>query len=387
MDFHTIPYLHHWSHLWPLGVGWPLTVSLLPAGSSTACGESTVAKGLLLLWAGIHFALIGGLLTKPMRYLLPMLPFLAILTADLCVWLVHSPRFPQSAQAGHRRSPPRCSSTARVTALPLPGIYTREDSRIEAARWMEERIPDNSRSRHRAEAPSTMRGLAGNARYAVYECSVPPMLFRHAGICDLSARSSPGSETHTSRTLDYLAILEANRYQQFTAVPDLIPGCCGLLPGAWPMGTWASTSSTGSSVTPTLGGLEFRDDGSDPSFTGYDHPVVIDLQEARVTTSWQEGSGADWGQASPRAPTVLIPYLETSKVPLIKAGDLDPGPHLDSNGHPESTDRTGSPILIEARSARAHGRTGPGSSRRTYHTELLEPHRIPADRCALATGM
>ena len=29
VDVHTIPYLHYWTHLWPLGVGWPLTLTFL----------------------------------------------------------------------------------------------------------------------------------------------------------------------------------------------------------------------------------------------------------------------------------------------------------------------------------------------------------------------
>ena len=137
VDVHTIPYLHHWTHLWPLGVGWPLTL-LLGSGIVYGLWKGDRRKGLLLLWAGIHFALIGGLLTKPIRYLLPLLPFLAILAADLCVWLIRPPRFLRVRKLAIAIIAAILVYSASY-GIAFAGIYAREDSRIEAGRWMDER--------------------------------------------------------------------------------------------------------------------------------------------------------------------------------------------------------------------------------------------------------
>ena len=373
VDVHTIPYLHHWSHLWPLGVGWPLTVSF---GLGIACGlwRGDRRKGLLLLWVGIHFALIGGLLTKPMRYLLPMLPFLAILTADLCVWLVHSPRLLRVRKLA-------IATTAAVLVhsasygIAFAGIYAREDSRIEAARWMEERIPDDSRIGIEQGA-FTMRGLVGNPQRV--------RLLGTSQLFNMRGYATCGAELTWLRPhfedVDYLAIIEANRYQQFTAVPDLIPGAAAFYQ-ALADGDLGFDLVHRVKRYPTLGGLEFRDDGSDPSFTGYDHPAVMIFRK-RDDASSQEAWERLRTSLSASA-HCADPYLEKA-ADAIEAGDLNQGliwTRTAARRVPQN--RIGH--LIEAHLLARLG----GSSRQAseaYHTELLEPHRIPAD-AALAAGM
>ena len=82
VDVHTTPFLHYWTHLWPLGVGWPLTITFL-IGVGFALWRPHRVTVLILLFLAIQFALVGGLHTKHVRYLLPMLPFHCLLAADL----------------------------------------------------------------------------------------------------------------------------------------------------------------------------------------------------------------------------------------------------------------------------------------------------------------
>ena len=63
VDVHTVPYLHYWTTLWPLGVGWPLTGVFVLAIGYALWRRSTPGL-LLLLWTGIYFLLIGGLLSR-----------------------------------------------------------------------------------------------------------------------------------------------------------------------------------------------------------------------------------------------------------------------------------------------------------------------------------
>ncbi len=82
VDVHTLPYLHFWSTLWPTAVGWPLTLAFL-ASIAHALWRPRQHTSLLLLWLVIYFIPVGGLHTKHVRYLLPMLPFLGLLFGDM----------------------------------------------------------------------------------------------------------------------------------------------------------------------------------------------------------------------------------------------------------------------------------------------------------------
>ncbi len=139
-DMHTLPYLHYWTHLWPLGVGWPLTVVFLFA-LGHALWQRQLPGLLALGWVAAGFALIGGLHTKHLRYLLPLFPFFCLLGADLLVWLWrHSPRW---RRAGVALSVLVAGYTA-FYGLAFARIYLVEDSRIQAARWLAAQVPEGS---------------------------------------------------------------------------------------------------------------------------------------------------------------------------------------------------------------------------------------------------
>ena len=373
-DVHTVPYLHHWTHLWPLGVGWPLAL-LFVLGVLHALRRPDHRKGLILLWAAGYFALIGGLHAKPIRYLLPMLPLLAVLAAHACVRL-----------GGPRRSPwPRRLAIGAAAAalvhgtaygVAFAGLYTREDSRLQAARWIDEQVPAGSRIGLETGAFS-MRGLVDRGRYGVRTFNTV-LLFEARGY------ATCGTELTWLRDqfqdLDYLAILDVNRYRQFTAAPGLIPGGAAFYEAL-------VDERLGFDLVqrfkhhPSLGGLEFRDDGSEPSFSGYDHPAVMIFRK-RDDAAWQQGL-ARLSEGISTSPHCVDPFLEKA-ASALQAGDLQ-----------ESLTWTRRAIRERPRSRIAHlieahllSRTGgaPGPAAQAYHADLRRPDRIPAYPIA-ATGM
>ena len=72
-DMHTVPFLHYWTQLWPQAVGIPLTV-LFALGLAYALWRREWRGLVLVCWCGLYFLTIGGLHTKHVRYLLPLLP-------------------------------------------------------------------------------------------------------------------------------------------------------------------------------------------------------------------------------------------------------------------------------------------------------------------------
>ena len=312
VDIHTVPYLHHWTHLWPLGVGWPLTL-LFIFGISNGLWKTDHRKGLILLWAGIYFATIGGLHTKPIRYLLPLLPFLALLSADFCACFVRSPRFVRV----RKLAVGICAAVFVYSGLygvAFASLYTREDSRIQAARWIDDRVPDNSRIGVKRGGFS-MQGMIDPGKFPVHTIQTV-MLFQLRGF--MTCKVELDYLEHQLSNLDYLVITDVNRYQQFTAVPELIPGDAAFYE-ALLEGELGFDPIRRFKHYPSIGGLEFRDDGSDPSFTGFDHPAVMVFRKNEE--NWQK-AGPTCRNSSLQARIVLIPCLETA-ASALRVGDLN----------------------------------------------------------------
>ena len=263
-DVHTAPYLHYWTDLFPLACGWPLTL-----GFAGAVGHALWRRqnGLLLLFCGLYFAQVGGLHTKHVRYLLPLLPLLCLLAADGLVALV-----------AHRRKLGRALSVALASytgfyGLAFAQIYTVEDSRLQAARFIAERVPPGAVigfERGGFSMDALVRGPRNPTRQLA-----TATLFEARGYS--TCRTDVDYLDNRLRDLDHIALIDANRYRQFTAAPDLTPAAAAfyrrLLAGELGFRVAGRFKNY-----PSLLGIEFRDDDAEPSFISYDHPAVYVLQ-------------------------------------------------------------------------------------------------------------
>ena len=263
VDVDTTPYLHHWISLFPLGVGWPLTVFFL-LGAAWSLWRFSWWRGLILLWCVLYFAVVGGLHSKHIRYLLPLLPFLSILAADVCCRLVRSRRWVGGIVAV-------CLiAYSGAYGLAFTRIYLAEDSRLEAGRWIAGRVPPGSRIGVEGGGFS-LQGVVSAEVFHRQIIDILP-LFRSRGylMCGPALRYLQ----EQVQDLDYLVIVDVNRYRQFTAVPKLFPVVAGFYQRLV-AGDLGFTLVKRFKRYPALGGWQFRDDGAEPSFIGFDHPAVL----------------------------------------------------------------------------------------------------------------
>ena len=311
VDIHTIPYLHHWTHLWPLGVGWPLTI-LFIFGLAYSLWKIDHQKGLILLWVGIYFYVIGGLQAKPIRYLLPLLPFLALLSANFCIWFIQSPQFVRARKLAIGI----CAAVfmySTIYGVAFASLYTREDSRIQAARWIDQHIPANSRIGVERGGFS-MRGMINSEKYSVRSIRMGDLFhLRGFTTCKVEFLFIKDQLRH----LDYIAITDINRYQQFTAAPELVPGGAAFYQ-ALVDGEVGFDLVQRFRHYPSLGSIAFKDDGSEPTFVGFDHPTVMIFKK---NTAYQQGIAHLQKQSSTN-PHCVDSLLETA-CSALQAGNLD----------------------------------------------------------------
>ena len=268
-DLHTIPYLHYWTDLWPWSVGWPLTV-VFAASLGYAVWRRRPLSWLILGWAVLYFALIGGLHTKHVRYLLPLLPLFALLAGDFCGRMAQSTRF-RAIGIGV------CIAVALhagIYGLAFAQVYTVEDSRIQAARWMETNVFSGARIGVE-RGGFTLLPLVRSDRFVPVVLNLST-LFEARGYMSCEAQFEYLSHDRLM-DLDYIAIVDVNRYAQYIAAPRLLPVAAGfydrLVQGALGFEAVARFKNY-----PSFAGFEFRDDGAEASFIGYDHPAVYILK-------------------------------------------------------------------------------------------------------------
>ena len=284
-DLHSIPYLHYWTDLWPLSVGWPLTL-VFAASLGYAVWRRRPLGWLILGWAALYFALIGALHTKHVRYLLPLLPFLALLAGDFCGRMAQSTRF-RAIGIGV------CivvALHAGIYGLAFSQLYSVEDSRIQAARWMETNVFSGARIGVE-RGGFTLLPLVSHDRFVPVVLNLST-LFEARGYMSCEAQFEYLSHDRLLN-LDYVAIVDVNRYAQYIAAPRLLPVAAGfyrrLIDGTLGFEPVARFKNY-----PSWIGIQFRDDGAEASFIGYDHPAVYILKRnsdeavAAAMEHWQD---------------------------------------------------------------------------------------------------
>ncbi len=275
IDVHTLPYLHYWTHLWPQAVGWPLAL-LLVVGMGYALWSWRWVQLLLLAWCAVYFSTIGGLHTKHVRYLLPMLPCLALLAAAFLDELARRWRWPTTLLI----SVVIVYTAAYGTAFAR--IYSIEDSRLQAARWLYANVPIGSRIAVE-NGGFSLGEFIDDAEYRKRNI-VSGMLFGTRGylLCE-SGRQYLYSRVEDT---DYIAVTDVNRYVQYTAVPEMYPVLAGFYKKLF-AGELGFEPVQRFKVHAEWGGWRFVGENAEPSFYGYDHPAVWILKR---TSSFAE----DW---------------------------------------------------------------------------------------------
>lgn len=268
-DAHTIPYLRHWTDLLPLISGAPLTALFL-AGLVHALWRRTGADVAILTWVVLYFGLVGGLHAKHVRYLVPLVPLLALPAARL--WcLVFAAR-----GAWGRLGRVAAAAVGVYTAaygLAFARLYLAEDARIQAARWIREQVPAGSRIAVERGGYSMGRMISGQ-RYAL-EPIHEMRFFAARGY--LTCGGTQDVLHDRLAQADWVAIVDANRYLQYTAVPELMPAMAAFYEGLVD-GRMGFEVARRFEVPVALAGIDFSPRHPEVSFVGYDHPAVYVLR-------------------------------------------------------------------------------------------------------------
>jgi tetratricopeptide (TPR) repeat protein len=284
-DLDTIPYLHYWTDLWPLSVGGPLTL-LFATSIGYAVWRRRPVEWTVLAWVCLYFVPVGALHTKHVRYLLPLVPFLALLAADCCGRMAQAARF-RAIGIGV------CvvvALHAGIYGLAFSQLYTVEDSRIQAARWLETNVPSGGRIGVE-RGGFTMLPTVSQDRFQPVVLNLST-LFEARGYMSCAAQFEYLRHDRLL-DLDYIAIIDVNRYAQYTAAPQLLPVAAGfyqrLVRGALGFELAARFKNY-----PSWLGFQFGDDGAEASFIGYDHPAVFILKrksDEALTSAMEEWHG------------------------------------------------------------------------------------------------
>lgn len=200
-----------------------------------------------------------------------------------------------------------------IYGVAFASLYTREDSRIQAARWIDQHIPANSRIGVERGGFS-MRGMINSRKYSVRPIKMG-VLFTLRGFTTCKAEFIFVQDQLSH--LDYIVITDVNRYQQFTAAPELVPGGAAFY-RALVDGEVGFDLVQRFRHYPSLVGIAFKDDGSEPTFVGFDHPTVMIFKK---NTAYQQGIAHLQKQSSTN-PHCVDPLLETA-CSALQAGDFN----------------------------------------------------------------
>ena len=160
-----------------------------------------------------------------------------------------------------------------------------------------------------------MRGMINSEKYSVRPIRMGA-LFALRGFATCKAEFIFAQDQ--LRPLDYIAITDVNRYQQFTAAPELVPGGAAFY-RALVDGELGFDLVRRFRHYPSLGSIAFKDEGSEPTFVGFEHPTVMIFR--KKNTAYQQGIAHLQKQSSTN-PHCVDSLLETA-CSALQAGDLD----------------------------------------------------------------
>lgn len=267
VDAHVIPYVDHWFGMWPLVVGWPLTVGFL-ATFVWAILRGRWQERVLATWCLLYFLPVGMLDARALRHLVPILSILAILSAGAVLDLlrvVHQSR----VRRGVAFVGIALGFHLFVYGTSFARIYLVEDSRIRAARFLANKI-----------RPGTMVGLETGA-FRVTDL-VDKKRYPYRWL-DTSMLLYSGPYMLCADRVDYLQnklapvgamiYVKENRAVQYAAVPELFPIAASFYEELSNGGLGLDVGRQFKTY-PNFSGIRFAQADADPTLSAYDHPTV-----------------------------------------------------------------------------------------------------------------
>ncbi len=284
----TLPYLYFMQQLSQWGLGWPLGLvawgGLLWATIQFGRRRTNPVLVVMLAWALPYFATTGAFHTKFLRYMAPLLPFLLAFgaAAALAVYRVLALRLGRKGKAAWVSGVVIIVAFALTWALVFLGVYRQEHPWIQASRWIYQTIPQGSKllTEHWDDAlPLTLDELPG-AR--------PP--YREYTRVEL-----PLWDPDSQEKLDLL-VVELSTADYMVLSSERLSAPMQRLGVRYPMtsqyyrllfdGDLGYHQVAQFTAYPRLGSLVVRDNRADESFSVYDHPHVVVLENTeRLTPS------------------------------------------------------------------------------------------------------
>ncbi|NLX42457.1 MAG: hypothetical protein GXY79_03160, partial [Chloroflexi bacterium] len=271
--------------LWGLGLPLGVTVWAGWAGMLwQLVRQKRVSHLLPWVWMTLTFVYHSTQFVKPVRYLLPIYPTMALIAGWCLV------RMWERAQRCRRVEIRSLASAllgivvlgTALWAFAFTGIYTRPVTRIEASRWMYENIPAGSRVTYEYWDDALPLNVDGKLGSEIFE----------------GVRTEPYWEDIPEKREKLYQWLEQADYIVFSS--NRLYGSIPRLRTRFPMTTrYYEAVFSGElgfeliqtfTSRPQLLGIEITDDNADESFTVYDHPRVsifrkradFDIQKAHA---------------------------------------------------------------------------------------------------------
>lgn len=242
---------------------------------------------IVLSWVLVYGGIVGSFYVKFMRYMLPIYPFLTLMAAALLVAIVRSGQ--DKGQAGNsniglRRFvfPFGLAAIALVLAgtifqgLALLNVYSQENTRVQASRWLYSHIPRGSILTYEQWDDPLPVPVGDN----------DPSVFTQLTYADANGQPTTGLDLYGDDTVEKAQLLAQllPKVNVITMATDRLDKSIPRLPFRYPLtihyyqllfsGQLGFHLAAQFENRPHLFGLTLDDSNADESYSVFDHPTV-----------------------------------------------------------------------------------------------------------------
>ncbi|HZU01979.1 MAG TPA: DUF2298 domain-containing protein, partial [Ktedonobacteraceae bacterium] len=239
---------------------------------------------VVLSWVLVYGGIIGSFYVKFMRYVLPVYPFLTLMATTLLLTIVQTGW--SKGRMGERRHrftfPLGLAAIAVVLAgtifqgLALLNVYSQENTRVQASRWMYSHIPQGSVLTYEQWDDPLPIPVDGNDPSAFTELTYP----------DANGQPTTGLDLYGDDTIEKAHLLAQllPRVNVITMATDRLDKSIPRLPFRYPLtihyyqllfsGQLGFHLAAQFENHPNLFGLVLDDSNADESYSVFDHPTV-----------------------------------------------------------------------------------------------------------------